>query len=81
MNILKFMHQSIPPVPSPHDHTTPFPPRADPRALTFFLPWMANSQGWGLLSCQIPQGGDEKKGQMAPSSINSATFCIGHTVE
>ena len=40
------------------------PPRADPRALTFFLPWMANSRGWGLLSCQIPRGGDEKRGQM-----------------
>ena len=22
----------------------------------FQLPWMANSRGWGLLSCQIPQG-------------------------
>ena len=31
-------------------------PRADPRALAFFLAWMANSRGWGLLSCQIPQG-------------------------
>ena len=27
-------------------------------------PGMANSRGWGLLSCQIPQGGDEKRGQM-----------------
>ena len=42
----------------------PAPPRADPRALAFFLPWMANSRGWGLLSCQIPRGGDEKRGQM-----------------
>ena len=48
------MHQSIPAAPSPR-------PRADPRALAFFLPWMANSRGWGLLSCQIPWGGDEKK--------------------
>ena len=23
----------------------PAPPRADPRALAFFLPWMANSRG------------------------------------
>ena len=38
------------------------PPRADPRALAFFfLPWMANSRGWGLLSCQIRRGGDEIK--------------------
>ena len=32
---------------------------------------MANSQGWGLLSCQIPRGGDEKRGQMprTPSTL------------
>ena len=41
----------------------PPPPRADPRALAFFLPWMANFRGWGLLSCQIPRGGDEKRWQ------------------
>ena len=47
------------------------PPRADPRALAFFFPWMANSRGWGLLSCQIPQGGDENRGQMSlpPSTL------------
>ena len=45
--------------------------RADPRALAFFLPWMANSREWGLLSCQIPRGGDEKRGQMPrpPSTL------------
>ena len=49
---------------------TPPPPRADPQALAFFLPWMANSWGWGLLSCQITRGGDEKGGQMPrPPSI------------
>ena len=39
--------------------------------LAFFLPQMANSQGWGLLSCQIPRGGDEKRGQMPrpPSTL------------
>ena len=62
------MHQSIPAAPS-----APPPPfsRADPRALAFFLPWMANSRGWGLLSCQIPRGGDEKRGQMPrpPSTL------------
>ena len=49
----------------------PPPPRADPRALAFFWPWMANSRGWGLLSCQIPRGGDEKRGQMSrpPSTL------------
>ena len=49
----------------------PAPPRTDPRALAIFLPWMANSRGWGLLSCQIPRGGDEKRGQMlrSPSTL------------
>ena len=51
------MYQSTPAAPSPR-------PRADPRALAFFFPRMANSRGWGLLSCQIPRGGDEKRGQM-----------------
>ena len=34
------------------------------RSSPFFLPWMANSRGWWLLICQIPQGGDAKRGQM-----------------
>ena len=63
--LLKIMHQSIPAAPSlpPHGLT--------PRALAFFLPRMANSRGWGLLSCQIPRGGDEKRGQMPrpPSTL------------
>ena len=54
------MHQSIPAAPSA---PPPFS-RADPRALAFVLPWMANSRGWGLLSCQMPRGGDENRGQM-----------------
>ena len=59
---LDLMHQPIPPAPIP---------RADPWALALFLPWMANSQGWGLLSCQIPQGGDKKRRQMPhpPSTL------------
>ena len=51
---------------------SPLPPlQADPRALPFVLPWMANSRGWGLLSCQISRGGDEKRGQMPrpPSTL------------
>ena len=61
--LVKIMDQSIP--------TATSPPRADPRASPFFLPWMANSRGWGLLSCQIPRGGDEKRGQMPrpPSTL------------
>ena len=37
----------------------------------FFLPWMVNSRGWGLLSCQIPRAGDEERGQMPrpPSTL------------
>ena len=37
----------------------------------FFLPWIANSREWGLLSCQIPWGGDEKTRQMPcpPSTL------------
>ena len=52
-------------------HPASPPPRADPQASAFFLPWMANSRGWGLLSCQIPRGGDEKRGQMPcpPSTL------------
>ena len=38
---IEFMHQLIPPVPIP----PPPPPSADPWALAFFLPWMANSRG------------------------------------
>ena len=63
------MHQSIPAAPRAPPPTRP---QADPRALAFFfLPWMANSRGWGLLSCQIPRGGDEKRGQMPrpPSTL------------
>ena len=63
----KIMHQSIPAAPSP----PPPPTGAAPRALVFFWPWMANSWGRGLLSCQIPQGGDEKRQQMPhpPSTL------------
>ena len=60
------MHQSIPAAPSAPS------PQAHPRALAFLFtlygqepaPGMANSRGRGLLSCQIPWGGDEKRGQM-----------------
>ena len=59
------MHQSIPPVLSrPPPTPPPPPPQTDPRALAFILPWMTNSRGWGLLSCKIPRGGNEKRGQM-----------------
>ena len=53
-----------PPPPSPHS-------RAEPLALAFFWPWMANSRGWGLLICQMPRGGDENRGQMPrpPSTL------------
>ena len=76
------MHQSIPPA-----HSPPPPTPADPRELAFFLPWMANFRGWGLLSWQISRGGEENRGQMPrpPSTVqhflllaqsNSAIFCF-----
>ena len=48
------------------------PPPPPPLGLTpapghqhfFFAPWMGNSREWGLLSCQIPRGRDEKRGQI-----------------
>ena len=60
----ELMHQSIPPAPRP-------PPPGWPPGISIFLPWMANSRGWGLLSCQIPRGGDGKRGQMPrpPSTV------------
>ena len=54
----------------------PTPTLADPRALAFFWPWMANSRGWGLLSCQIPRGGDEKRAQMPRPSSTLQHFSL-----
>ena len=66
--ILASNASGIPPAPSP--------PPAGPRALALFLPWMANSRGWGLLSCQIPRGGDERRGQMLrpPSTLQHSSL-------
>ena len=60
------MHQSIPAAPSP-----PPSPRADPRAFAFFFALDGKFPGVGLFSCQIPRGGDGKKGQMPrlPSTL------------
>ena len=46
-------------------------PRAEPRALAFFFSLDGKSRGCGLLSCQIPRGGDENRGQMPrpPSTL------------
>ena len=64
------MHQSFPPAPSP-------PPRADPQALAIFfcLGWQITG-GWGLLSCQILRGGDEKRGQMPRPSSTLQHFSL-----
>ena len=42
------------------------------------LHWMANSRRWGLSSCQIPRGGDEKRGQMPhpPSTRHNVSLLI-----
>ena len=45
------------------ERSTPFPARADPQALAFFWPWMANSRGWGLLSVKPPGVGTQKEGK------------------
>ena len=66
-NFDQIFMQSIPAAPN---HPPP-PPPVKPQALAFFFPWLANSWGWGLLNCQIPRGGDEKRGQMPrpPSTL------------
>ena len=71
--ILASNASGIPPAPSP--------PPAGPRALALFLPWMANSRGWGLLSCQIPRGEDEKRGQMPRPTSTLQQFFIDRTVK
>ena len=55
------MHQSIPPVPRP--------PRADPWELAFFLPWMANSRGRGLLSWQKKKRSEILNGNISEERI------------
>ena len=47
------------------------PPSANPQVLTF-LPWIANSCGWGHLRRQMPRGEEEKKRENGPSPINTA---------
>ena len=37
---------------------------------------MANSRGWELLSCQIPQGGDEKRVQMPRPPLTLQHFSL-----
>ena len=63
-NPSQVVHQSIP---------------AAPKALAFFLPWMANSWGWGL-ELSNPLGWGRKKRANATSSVNTATFFIDRTV-
>ena len=60
-------------------------PRANPRALAFFLSRMANSRGWGHFSCQMPRRVDEGRGQMPrprdrTSPINTAAVFIHCTI-
>ena len=59
---LWLMHQSIPAVLSP----PPPAPLGEPWALAFFFTLDGKFPGWGLLSCQILQGGDEKKEGKCP---------------
>ena len=49
--------------------------------ISIFFPWMANSQGLGHLSCQMPHGGDKKMRANVPSSINIAAVFIDHIIK
>ena len=64
---MKIMHQSIPAASSPH---------ADPWVLAFFFVLDGKFLGMGtqLLSCQIPWGGDEKRGQMPHAPLTPQHF-------
>ena len=70
-----FAHLSISAVPSPIP-SPPLPGWPPPPPLPFSLPWMANSWVWGLLSCQIPWGGDKKRGQMPRHSSTLQHFSL-----
>ena len=50
------MHHSIP--------AAPFSPQADIQEFAFFFLWMTNSRGRAQLSCKMPGGGDESRGQI-----------------
>ena len=53
----------------------PPPPSPDwPLGISIFLPWMANSRGWGFLSCQIPWGGDDFSFQLSFSFVIALGF-------
>ena len=63
-----FMHQSIPPVPSPPPGLTPG------HKHNFCLGWQIH--GVGTLELSNPPGWGRKKRANAPSSVNTATFFI-----
>ena len=56
------MHQSIPAVPIP-------PPRANPRALAFFLKKWQIPGGGDKQVCQMPQVGTKKEGKCPTPGI------------
>ena len=70
--VLKLMHQSIP--------LAPPPPPPSGISCFFFLPWMANSRGWGLFSCQIPRGGDKKREQMPRPLSERSNLLFQHFI-
>ena len=59
------------------------PPRANPRALAFFLEKWANSRGWGHMSClNAPGKGRRKKAnartpRSSPSNTSAVVILIG----
>ena len=75
-------HNNINASVNPSCAQTPLPPPPSPGLTPIcVLPWMANSSGWGLLSCQIPRGGDEKRGQMPCPPSTLQPFFIDCIVE
>ena len=72
-NCLCISQFQLRPKPPPH----PPPPGWLPR-ISSFLSWMANFRGWGLLSCQMPRGGNEKRGQKPrpPSKLQHFSLTV-----
>ena len=75
---VELMHQSIPPAPSKHP-----PPRfpGRPQGISTFFALDGNFPGVGTLELSISPGWGRKKRANTPSSVNTATFFIDHTVE
>ena len=61
------MHHSVP--------VSPLHPSLD-IACSTILHWMANSWGWENLTCQMPRGRDDKRGQIPCPNQHCITFSL-----